>query len=175
MGVAYCLMPNHVHLIAVPEKEDSLARAIGEAHRRYTRRVNFRAGWRGHLWQGRFGSCPMDPAHMLQASRYVELNPVRSGLVCKPWRCQWSSSRAHVEEGSDEDLVKVEPLPERVEDWKEFIMQPLEGEEKERLRRHFRTGRLLGSEEFAKRLERQTGRRLRPGRPGRLRKIGSGE
>lgn len=57
---AYCLMPNHVHLIAVPESADGLRRAIGEAHRRYTRRMNFREGWRGHLWQGRFASWVCD-------------------------------------------------------------------------------------------------------------------
>jgi putative transposase len=74
---AYCLMPNHVHLIAVPETEDGLRRAIGEAHRRYTRRVNFRQRWRGHLWQGRFASFVMDESYLLAAARYVELNPVR--------------------------------------------------------------------------------------------------
>lgn len=68
---AYCLMPNHVHLIAVPESADGLRRAIGEAHRRYTRRVNFREGWRGHLWQGRFASCPMDEPHLLTAASYI--------------------------------------------------------------------------------------------------------
>ena len=57
---AYCLMPNHVHLIGVPETEQSLRRAIGEAHRRYTRRINFRERWRGYLWQGRFASFVMD-------------------------------------------------------------------------------------------------------------------
>src|SRR5512136_1671446 len=57
---AYCLMPNHVHLIAVPETEDGLRRGIGEAHRRYSRMINFRQDWRGHLRQGRFASFPMD-------------------------------------------------------------------------------------------------------------------
>ena len=57
---AYCLMPNHVHLIAVPQSADGLRRAVGEAHRRYTRSVNFREGWRGHLWQGRFASFVLD-------------------------------------------------------------------------------------------------------------------
>ena len=74
---AYCLMPNHVHLIAVPQSEDGLRRAIGEAHRRYTWRVNMKQEWRGHLWQGRFSSCVMDTPHLLTAARYVELNPVR--------------------------------------------------------------------------------------------------
>jgi putative transposase len=72
---AYCLMPNHVHLIVVPGTQDGLARAIGEAHRRYTRRINFREGWKGHLWQERFSSFPMDENHLLTAVRYVEMNP----------------------------------------------------------------------------------------------------
>ena len=75
---AYCLMPNHVHLIVVPQSAESPRRAIGEAHRRYTRRINFREGWRGHLWQGRFASSVMDEDHLLTAARYVELNPLRS-------------------------------------------------------------------------------------------------
>ena len=83
---AYRLMPNHVHLIVVPQSAESLRRAIGEAHRRYTRRINFREGWRGHLWQGRFASFVMDEDHLLTAARYVELNPVRAGLVQAPSR-----------------------------------------------------------------------------------------
>ena len=77
----YCLMPNHVHLIAVPKTEDGLRRAIGEAHRRYTRRINFREKWRGYLWQGRFASFIMDEPYLLAAARYVELNPLRAELV----------------------------------------------------------------------------------------------
>ena len=78
---AYCLMPNHVHLLAVPQSPDGLRLAIGEVHRRYTRMVNFREGWRGHLWQGRFASFLLDEPYVLTAARYVELNPVRAGLV----------------------------------------------------------------------------------------------
>jgi len=74
-------MPNHVHLIAVPETEDGLRRAIGEAHRRYTRHINFRENWRGHLWQDRFASFPMDQNYLLATARYIELNPVRAGMV----------------------------------------------------------------------------------------------
>ena len=93
---AYCLMPNHVHLIAVPSAEDGLRRAIGEAHRRYTRAVNFREGWRGHLWQGRFSSHAMEERYLLAAVRYIELNPVRAALVRKPEEYRWSSaSSAH--------------------------------------------------------------------------------
>jgi putative transposase len=77
-------MPNHVHLIAVPKTETSLARALGEAHRRYTRRINFRENWRGHLWQERFASFPMDESHLLAAVRYVEMNPVVAGWLPTP-------------------------------------------------------------------------------------------
>lgn len=80
----------------VPRSEDGLRRAIGEAHRRYTRRVNFREGWRGHLWQGRFASFVMDEPYLLAAARYIELNPVRAGLVTAPSDDRWSSARAHL-------------------------------------------------------------------------------
>ena len=85
---AYCLMPNHVHLILVPADEDGLRAALGEAHRRYTRRINLREGWRGHLWQERFHSFPMERAWLLDAARHVELNPLRAGLVkrARQWR-----------------------------------------------------------------------------------------
>jgi len=86
---AYCLMPNHVHWIVVPKTEDGLRRAIGEAHRRYTRRVNFREQWRGHLWQGRFASFVLDEPHLLACARYVELNPVRARLTAAPSKYRW--------------------------------------------------------------------------------------
>ena len=73
-------MPNHIHLIAVPETEDGLRRGIGEAHRRYSRMINFLENWRGHLWQGRFASFTMDETYLLSTARYVEMNPVRAHL-----------------------------------------------------------------------------------------------
>jgi len=78
---AWCLMPNHVHLVAVPATAERLAPAVGRAHWRYTRAINFREGWRGYLWQGRFASCPMDAAHTLAAARYIERNPVRTAIA----------------------------------------------------------------------------------------------
>src|SRR5512136_131394 len=111
---AYCLMSNHVHLVAVPDSERGLARAIGEAHRRYTVRVDQRENWRGYLWQGRFSSYPLDEQYLLAAVRYVELNPVRARLVELPWQYPWSSAAAHVR-GRDDVLVKVRPMLGRVE------------------------------------------------------------
>jgi putative transposase len=78
---AYCLMTNHVHLIVTPNKQSNLSRAIGEMHRRYTRMINFRNRWKGYLWQGRFASFPMDENWLLKAAAYVELNPVKAGIV----------------------------------------------------------------------------------------------
>jgi REP element-mobilizing transposase RayT len=78
---AWCLMPNHVHLMLAPPSAEALRAALAEAHRRYSRLINFREGWRGYLWQGRFASCPMDEAHALAAARYIELNPVRARLA----------------------------------------------------------------------------------------------
>jgi putative transposase len=107
---AYCLMPNHIHLIAVPSTEDGLRRAIGETHRRYTRQINFREKWKGHLWQGRFSSYVMDGQYLLAAARYIELNPVTARLVKRPEQYQWSSARAHMT-AKDDELVKVYGIP----------------------------------------------------------------
>ncbi|WP_223296636.1 transposase [Thiorhodovibrio frisius] len=94
--LAYCFMPNHVHLILVPATEFGLRDALGEAHRRYTRMINFRQGWRGHLWQGWFHSFVMDERHLIAAARYVELNPVRARLCQRPEDWEWSSAQAHL-------------------------------------------------------------------------------
>ncbi len=162
---SYCLMPNHIHLIAVPETEDGLRRALGEAHRRYTRRVNFRQRWRGHLWQGRFASFVMDEAYLLAAARYVELNPVRAKLVRKPEKFRWSSAAAHLD-GQDDGLVKVDPLLSLVGDWAAFLKSGMTDGELARLRGHERTGRPLGDDPFLRRLEKRLGRVLRRLKPG---------
>ena len=129
----YCLMPNHVHLIAVPRSEHGLRRAIGEAHRRYTRRINFREKWRGYLWQGRFASFVMDEPYLLAAARYVELNPVRAGLVADAADWPWSSARAHLS-GRDDRLVQVAPLLAMLGDWRALLDSALPEEELRELR-----------------------------------------
>jgi putative transposase len=167
--LAYCLMPNHVHLIAVPESEDGLRRAIGEAHRRYTRHINFREQWRGHLWQGRFASFLMDEKYLLTATRYIELNPVRAGLVSIPEEYPWSSAKAHMK-GRNDDLVKVQPLLRMVDDWRQFLSGDVSDEEYELLQRHERTGRPLGSTSFIELLENKLSRILTPQKGGRPKK-----
>jgi len=162
---AYCLMPNHVHLIAVPKTGDGLRRAIGEAHRRYTRRINFREGWRGHLWQGRFASFVLDEPHLLAAARYVELNPVRAGLVTAPSKYRWSSARAHFKR-KDDVLVKVGPLLALAKNWRQLLTSAATEEQLQVFREHERTGRALGDDAFQRRLEKKLGRVLRRQKPG---------
>jgi putative transposase len=162
---AYCLMPNHVHLIIVPPAEDGLRAALGEAHRRYTRHVNDRKGWRGFLWQGRFASFPMDDAYLLNCARYVELNPVRAKRARRARDWKWSSARAHLA-GKDDDLARVKPLLALAPDWADFLAAGLEKEPLEAIRRSERTGRPLGAASFVKRLERRLGRVLAKQKPG---------
>jgi putative transposase len=163
---AYCLMPNHIHLIVLPETKDGLNLAIGEAHRRYTRRINFREGWRGHLWQGRFSSFILDQSYLLACTRYVELNPVRAGLVKNPEDWPWSSAGPHFKR-KDDMLVKTKPLMEMVKSpWKTFLSVDAQESEMELFRKHERTGRPIGDEAFIERLEGLLDRKLKPQKPG---------
>jgi len=162
---AYCLMPNHSHLIAVPQSAEGLRQAIGEAHRRFSRRVNFRQRWRGHLWQGRFASFVMEEPYLLAAARYVELNPVRAKLVVAPGDFPWSSAAAHLR-GEDDVLATVGPLLGLVPNWSAFLGTGLTEGEWSRLRRHETTGRPLGDDSFLGRLETLLGRVLRRLKPG---------
>ena len=161
----YCLMPNHVHLILIPSDPDGLRAALGEAHRRYSRRVNLREGWRGYLWQGRFASAAMDEDHLLACARYVELNPVRAGLVARAQDWPWSSARAHLA-GQDDSVVSVRPLLDRVPDWPVLLASGLSEDERAALRRGERTGRPLGSATFLQALEERLGRPLARRKPG---------
>ena len=163
---AYCLMPNHVHFIAVPQTKNSLKLAIGEAHRRYTRHVNFRENWRGHLWQGRFASYLMDEKYLLAGARYVELNPVRAKLAADAVEYPWSSAGAHMR-GIDDDLVAVAPLLTLVDDWRSFLAGGLSEDEYETMRKHERTGRPLGNKIFIDEMEGKLGKILTPKKGGR--------
>ncbi len=163
--LAYCLMPNHVHLILVPADDFGLRDALAEAHRRYTRMINFREGWRGHLWQERFHSFVMDERHLLAAARYVERNPVRARLSPTPEDWPWSSARAHLT-GEDDALVTVRPLLDLIPDWGAFVGEPDAPKFAELLHAHASTGRPLGPESFVESLERRLKRPLKRRKPG---------
>jgi putative transposase len=158
-------MQNHVHLIAIPERETSFARGIGEAHRRYTCALNQREGWRGYLFQGRFFSCPLEGAHVVAAVRYVLRNPVRAGLVAQPCQYAWSSARWMLGQAAADPLAERVPVIEEATDWGTLLREdPLEADA---VRRHTQTGRPLGSPAFVEQLESITGRTLLRRAPGR--------
>jgi putative transposase len=126
--LAWCLMDNHVHLILVPRDGDGLRATLGEAHRRYTRMINFREGWRGHLFQGRFASYPMDAANLMVAVRYVENNPVAAGLMEQAEDWPLSSARSHVRgwRAAGDLLTDIAALAEAAPNWWAMLLHDLE-------------------------------------------------
>jgi putative transposase len=151
---AYCLMPNHVHIIATPSTSDGLAAAVGNTHHRYTRRVNLREGWTGFLWQGRFASFPMDEGHLRKCVRYVGLNPVRAGLVNHAADWPWSSVRAHLT-GKADNWLTPRPVAERLsDDLQTFFDTDLPASEYQRLRNASLSGRPLGTTDWVEALKR---------------------
>jgi REP-associated tyrosine transposase len=163
---AYCLMPNHVHLILAPATRDGLSRAVGEAHRRYTAFVNARARVTGHLFQGRFGCVAMDEPHMLNAVRYLAFNPVRARLCATPGEWEWSSVRAHLRR-RDDALVDVRPVLAIAQRFGDLLeLSPGERAELNGFESLGANGRPLGDEAFLASAERKLGRSLRKAKPG---------
>ena len=162
---AYCLMPNHVHLVVVPETKDSLAKLCRRVHRVYARMINSREEWQGHLWQERFHSVVLDEEHLVAAVRYVELNPVRAGICGHPQNWPWSSIHSHLA-GKDNDVVTVAPMLARIVDWSRFLSADESDTQLEFIRQRTKTGRPAGSGAFISELERVSGRELGHGKPG---------
>ena len=156
---AYCLMTNHVHLILKPNADSNLSKAIGETHRRYTRMINLRENWRGYLWQGRFSSYPMDHPHLLKAAAYVELNPVKAGMVKSAVDYRWSSAGAHISGVDPTGLVEPERLRALCGDWETYLAQSQAIEEKP-FEQHLNTGRPFGNDAFIATAESLLGRDL---------------
>ena len=168
--LSYCLMSNHVHFVAVPEKENSLAVAMGRTDGRYAQYINRLHRRQGHLWQDRFYSCALDQKHAVAAIRYVEQNPVRARMTRRPWTYLWSSAAAHVGEGDKWGLLDLRTW--RTEwsshDWREMLQAPIDDREAESIRHSTMRCRPLGSDSFVSRIETLIGRRLRSlpvGRP----------
>ncbi|MBU0881032.1 MAG: transposase [Candidatus Omnitrophica bacterium] len=164
--LAYCLMPNHVHLITTPHEGGSLSQAIGETHRNYTRFINFREKWRGYLWQGRFSSYVLDEKYLLAAIRYILLNPVKAKIVKKPWDYKWSRARHHMKVENN-FMIKDSLLRELVGDWKNFLDTAPEEDDVRLMQLHERTGRPLGCNSFIKKLETLLNVNLQKRRAGR--------
>jgi putative transposase len=175
---AYCLMPNHVHLIAVPGSPRSLPQAMGRLHADYARHFNIARLSCGHVWQARYFSCPLARAHLWHAMAYVERNPVRAGLAAHAAEYRWSSAAAHLrgyDPGGLVDLSRwaAEYDPAR---WRTVLESSIVEEAlAERLRQATVSGRPFGSEDFVAELEEGSGRTLRPRKPGRPKKAATVE
>ncbi len=168
--LAYCLMPNHVHLVLVPAAKDGLQLALRPLHVRYAQRVNRAKGWRGHLFQGRFFASVLDEPHCWAAIRYVERNPVRARMVDRAESFRWSSARAHC--GLRQDpVLNTQPEWQRqfaaIGNWSDWLAEGDDEQELDTLRKHAGKGLPCGSDEFIEQLESSSGRRLRDGRVGK--------
>lgn len=170
--LGYCLMSNHVHLIVVPQTPQAISQSLKQAHGRYAAYWNAQQSSTGHVWQGRFYSCPLDESHLWTALRYVELNPVRAGMVATPEQWRWSSAATHC------GLTNPDPLLEmgrwrkrwRAAEWGRFIADAESAADVNRLRHSTHTGRPLGSPDFVAGLEELTSRPLAPRKGGRPKK-----
>ena len=174
--LGYCLMSNHIHIVAIPHEQDSLAKAIGRTHFRFAQYINRFHKRSGHLWQGRFYSCALDERHFWMALKYIELNPVRCRLCRKAWRYDWSSAALHVDDGARSDVLNLSRWYDMISavQWRKELAEGLSDSQLGRLRLNTHTGRPLGSDSFLSKLESILGRRVRPlpvGRPKICKKV----
>jgi putative transposase len=176
--LAWCLMPNHVHLIVRPERHDSLSKAIGRTEVEYARWIHTAHRQVGHLWQDRYFSCPLEGSHLRDAMRYVELNPVRAALVANAWDWPWSSARAHLASEDRRGLLDLASWPDSGDPgwWKDVLCSGYTYADAEaHLREATRSGRPFGSEHFTGEVERQLGRAVRRQKRGPKAKAAVGE
>jgi putative transposase len=163
---AYCLMPNHVHFILTPSDEAGLARAVGEAHRRYASFIGARGRWTGHLFQARFASVAMDEDHLLAAFRYIALNPVKAGLTTAASDWPWSSAQAHIA-GCDTPYVDVAPALARIDDFTAFVAgESTDAGRWSDLLKAEQVGRPVGAKAWIEALEKQHARSFLPAKRG---------
>lgn len=163
--LGYCLMPNHIHMIVVPETKSCLSGFLGNLHRRYARDINEKNEWKGHLWQQRFYSVVMDEQHTAAALRYVEQNPVRAGLVRRPSDWKWSSARYNL--GLVRDSIADRTASQSfVSNWSDLHELDPDEEQIERIRNQTRTGRPAGEPAFLDRVEALSGRVVRKMKTG---------
>ena len=167
--LGYCLMSNHIHLIVVPRQADSLAKALKQTQGRYATYWNAAHRSTGHVWQGRFYSCPLDDAHLWVALRYTERNPQRAGLVEKADLWLWSSAAAHCGSGKGDVTLEMEAWSKRwsAASWRDYLGADETEADLAAIRGSTHTGRPLGSAEFIGSLEQATLRRLEPQKGGR--------
>jgi putative transposase len=159
--LAYCLMTNHVHVIGIPRKPDSMARIIQTVHMLHTQAVNREKGWSGHLWHSRYFSTALDEPYLWQAMRYVEQNPVRAGLVRKAEDYPWSSATYHCGlRVQDSILYEHDEYESMFDDWCSFLAKVPDDETLTILRRRTMTGIPCGDDRFIHRISKKVGYRI---------------
>ena len=165
--LGYCLMTNHVHLVAVPTFDDSLAKTLREVHGRYARYRNAVDRASGHVWQSRYYSCVVEEVALASVMRYVERNPVRAALVKFAADYAWSSAGIHLGGPNPDALVALEEWSTgwTPEAWADVLREG--GDEASAIRAATYSGRPLGSEGFITILEARLSRRVSRGKPGR--------
>ncbi|MBN1764345.1 MAG: transposase [Sedimentisphaerales bacterium] len=168
--LAWCLMPDHINLVVLPQNKDSLAKAVGRANFSYANYLNRKRKKDGKVWRGRFQSCALDDTYLKLAVCYVENMPVYEKIVRKPEKFPWSSAQAHITGKDKYELLSLDVWPaKRLRNkWSKFLAQKLDEQVREKIRMFTQTGMPLGSDEFIKKLERRFRRRLHPlpiGRP----------
>lgn len=169
--ISFCLMPNHVHFICIPTDKDSLANTFKTTHMSYAQYSNKKNNLKGHLWQSRFFSSILDEKYLYAAVRYVENNPVRAGLVEKPWDWRWSSARTHVEgKNSDLPLGDISQFIE-IKNWADYLSKFEDKELIKTLRKNTLVGRPSVDANFVVHLEKILGVKLMSLKRGRPVKI----
>jgi putative transposase len=158
---SYCLMPDHVHLIAIPKEKNSLTNCLRATHGRYTRYINPRIGTTGQFWQGRYSSHLLDEYYLVACARYIEINPVKRDYVEQPEEWKWSSARAHIMKIND-PLVHVKPLLGHIKgEWQDFLAETRPEKEADLFYLHEKNGHPLGNDTFLAMVEsRQSNEKL---------------
>lgn len=176
---AYVLMPNHVHLLVTPAQRETLARVMQALGRRYVRHFNDRHRRTGTLWEGRYRSTVVETdRYLLACMRYIDMNPVRAGLVAEPALYRWSSHTHHV--GLRADPIVTEQAAywalgntpfERQVAYQRLFEVEQEADEIRSIRYATHRGWALGRTSFADRIAEGAGRPAAPRRAGRPRKV----
>jgi putative transposase len=164
--LAYCLMTNHVHFVAIPRQLTSINRVFHRVHGVYAQHFNAKYDFVGHLWQSRPYSCVLDGPHVLNAVKYVERNPVRAGMVARAEDYSWSSAAAHC--GLREDSLLAfafEDWPS-VREWSASLAPPELEQTAQMIRHCTSTGKPCGDDAFLQTVSKQTGRDLMRKKPG---------
>jgi putative transposase len=173
---AYVLMDNHVHLLLTPKTEDSAAQLMKALGQRYVQYVNRAYGRTGSLWEGRFRSCIAgEEAYVLGCQRYIEMNPVRAGMVARPADYRWSSYKANAR--GEAAAVPLSPHAlfralgrdddERRQAYRELFRQEFDPELLDEIRQATNGNFALGSERFHRKAAAALGRRVTRGHAGR--------